>query len=395
MDLKSAGLSPCLLPLEQVRVERVRAFDGARPLVLECGRELDEVHVHFETYGELDPSGTNAILVCHALTGDAHAATHGVAEPAGSTDGRGEPRDGWWSGLIGPGQPLDPDRHFIVCTNVLGSCYGSTGPTSPNPHDGRRYGKDFPPVTVRDMVTVQRRVLEILGVRRLALVIGGSLGGMQALEWALMYPEWVASVAPIASAAQHSPWAIALNELSRLSIMSDPEWRGGDYEDQPARGLALARMMAMVSYRHYRDFHSRFGREQVNGQVVKRFDDPFDIRAGAFQVEQYLHYQGSKLVGRFDANAYLCLSRAMDAHDVARGRGRLPEVLTSIRAPALCVGIDSDLLYPAAEQREICSRVPRAVYREIRSSKGHDGFLVEYEQLREILRDFMERAGIG
>ncbi|MGD2113625.1 MAG: homoserine O-acetyltransferase [Acidobacteriota bacterium] len=394
MSSKNSSIPARPLPPDQVRVERVRAFDLHEPLRLESGAELGDVHVQLETYGRLDPSGANAILVCHALTGDAHAATHGQEGTTGARAGRNGVREGWWAGLIGPGRPLDPDRHFIVCTNILGSCFGSTGPASLDPETGRPYGKDFPRVTVRDMVRVQHRVLEILGVKRLALVLGGSLGGMQALEWAVTYPDWVRALAPIATASQHSPWAIALNALSRLSIMSDPEWNDGSYRVQPARGLSLARMVAMVSYRHYEDFRHRFGREQVEPGRRKRFDNPFEMPDGSFQVEQYLQYQGSKLVARFDANSYLCLSRAMDEHDLARGRGSLPDVLASIRAPTLCVGIDTDLLYPVEEQQEICRHIPPAVYREIRSSKGHDGFLVELEQLGEILDDFFESADV-
>lgn len=381
------------IPADRVRVETIRAFGGGDPLVLECGAELPEVDVRVETYGELDPSGANAVLVCHALTGDAHAATHAVRAP-GEPDSGPEPRPGWWAGAIGPGRPLDPASHFVVCTNILGSCYGTTGPASRDPRSGRRYGKAFPPVTVRDMVAVQRRVLDVLGVRRLALAIGGSLGGMQVLEWALLHPERVDAVAPIATAARHSAWAIALGELSRLAIVGDPAWRDGDYEEQPARGLALARMVAMVTYRHSDDFGRRFGRETADGGG-KRFDDPFGDGSSSFQVERYLRYQGRKLVDRFDANAYLCLSRAMDAHDVGRGRGPVEEVLGSIRVPALCVGIDSDLLYPAAEQRELCRAIPGAIYREIRSIKGHDGFLVEHGQLGEILDEFLAHAGVG
>jgi homoserine O-acetyltransferase len=365
-----------------VRVERLRIFDAGDPLRLDCGAVLPEVVVAYEAVGALDAEGANAVLVCHALTGSAHVCGHAPVpcnlEPA---------QEGWWEGLVGAGKALDPRRYFVVCTNILGSCYGTTGPASIDPRTGRPYGPDFPPITVRDMVRVQHRLLVKLGVKRLVTVIGGSLGGMQVLEWALLYPEMVASIVPIATAAHHSPWAIALNEVSRLAILSDPAWRQGRYGDQPGRGLALARMIAIVSYRCKQDFDRKFERLPVDGGRV--FADFFGDADAAFGIAQYLRYQGTKLVNRFDANCYLTITRAMDAHDVGRGRGTMPEALGRIAAPALCVGIDSDVLYPVEEQKEIAAAIPRATYAEIRSQCGHDGFLVEHEQLGALLGELL------
>lgn len=377
----SAARARSQAPIE-TKVGTVRVADAGEPLPLDCGAVLSEVDVAYEAYGRLDEDGANAVLVCHALTGSAHVRDHAPV-PCSLTPAQA----GWWEGLVGAGGPLDPGRYFVVCANILGSCYGTTGPTSRDPASGRPYGPDFPPVTVRDMVRVERRLLARLGVRRLVTVVGGSLGGMQALEWALLYPEMVESIVPIATAARHSPWAIALNEVGRLAITSDLEWRGGRYTRQPRRGLALARMLALVSYRSGLDFAAKFARRPP--EDGRGFDDPFAPAEAAFAIAQYLRYQGGKLVGRFDANAYLTITRAMDAHDVTRGRGTLAEALGAIEARALCVGIDSDVLYPAAEQREIAAHLPRARYVEIRSPCGHDGFLTEHEQLGTLLTELL------
>ncbi len=388
MRRRGAGLGPPPLPANggggepQLRVEQVRLFDADDPLRLDCGAVLEEVVVAYEALGTLDAEGANAVLVCHALTGSAHVCGHA---PVPCTVDLAQA--GWWEGIVGAGRPLDPGRYFVVCTNILGSCYGTTGPASVNPRTGRPYGPDFPPISVRDMVRVEQRLLERLGVKRLVTVIGGSLGGMQVLEWALLFPEMVESIVPIATAARHSPWAIALNECSRLAILSDPEWRQGRYDAQPGRGLALARMIALVSYRCRRDFESKFERLPADGARV--FEDFFGTTDAVFAIAQYLRYQGAKLVHRFDANSYLVITRAMDAHDVGRGRGSVAEALSGVTAATLCVGIDSDVLYPAEEQREIAALIPGATYAEIHSPCGHDGFLVEHEQLGALLRELL------
>ena len=349
------------------------------PLVMECGAELSPVSVAYETYGTLNPAGDNAVLVCHALTGSARA--------AGQT-GDDTQTAGWWDPMIGPGRPLDTDLLFVVCSNFLGSCYGTTGSLSTNPATGKPYGLAFPPVTVRDMVRTQAALLERIGVRSLLTVLGGSLGGMQVLEWPLLFPGFVRSIIPIATAAQHSPWCIGLNDLARQAIMQDPAWRDGNYygHGQPERGLSLARQIAMVSYRSDVSFLNRFGRTTTAPDTPGSFRSQLDVM---YQVERYLRYQGEKLVNRFDANTYLSISRAMDTHDVARGRGTVQEVLGTIRIPALCVGIDSDILYPLHEQRAIADLLPHGVCSEIQSPFGHDAFLIEYEQLGAFVRTFL------
>jgi homoserine O-acetyltransferase len=365
--------------MKLVATHHVRLYDTAHPLILESGARLSQVDVAYETYGTMNDSGDNVILVCHALTGSAHVAGYATEDPASL---------GWWDPMIGPARPLDTDRYFVVCANFLGGCYGTTGPSSVNPETQLPFGADFPAVTVRDMVTVQQALLRHLGVTGLQTVIGGSLGGMQVLEWAAMFPGMVASIIPIATAAQHSPWCIGLNSLARQAIMNDPAWLGGKYpgDTQPEKGLSLARQIAMMSYRSDISFTQKFHRETLaepEGPALRE-------QLGAlFQVESYLRYQGTKLVRRFDANTYLSITRTMDSHDMARGRGSLEEVLGQIAAPALCVGIDSDVLYPAHEQRSIAVALSGAIYFEIGSSHGHDAFLIEYEQLGAAVTAFL------
>lgn len=373
---------------ERVRTYSLTLFEGDAPLRLDAGTSLAPVSVAYEIYGELNARRDNAILVCHALTGSAHAAGLSSDDPRSA---------GWWDPLIGPGKTLDTSRFCVICSNFLGSCYGTTGPSSTNPATGRPYGLRFPPITVRDMVRVQQKLLEALGVRRLHTVIGGSLGGMQVLEWALMAPATVASIIPIATALQHSPWCIGLNDLARQAIMLDPAWENGDYYDsgQPARGLSLARQIAMMSYRSSGSFLERFGRERVPGEFGREHvPDRACPSPGAptYQVERYLRYQGEKLVDRFDANTYITISRAMDSHDVARGRSGLRETLAGAPMPALCLGIDSDILYPADEQRAIADLLPGGRYREIHSPHGHDAFLMAYDQLDAFIRPFLEEV---
>ncbi|NOX89148.1 MAG: homoserine O-acetyltransferase [Calditrichaeota bacterium] len=365
------------------KTQIVKLFTPEHPLKLESGDVLTEVRVAFETYGRLNRTSDNAVLVCHALTGDAHAA--GFTEiddqildqiPLYGSKKPNQP--GWWDGLIGPGKTIDTERFFVVCSNILGSCYGTTGPNSIDPESGKPYGPNFPEITVRDMIKVQKRLLEYLRVQKLVTVIGGSLGGMQTLEWALMYPETVKSVISIAAAARHSAWAIGFNHLARQAIKNDPLWNNGYYRQQPENGLALARQIGMVSYRTDISFQRRFGREkQNNGQP------------GQFKVESYLSYQGDKLVKRFDANSMITLTKAMDRHDVGFNRGGVKKALSSIKAKALCIGIDTDILYPAIEQKEIADHIPNGVYREIKSPDGHDAFLIEFDQLNAIINEFL------
>jgi homoserine O-acetyltransferase/O-succinyltransferase len=359
-----------------VRPQVVVVATPENPLPLTLGGALDHVEVKVETYGELDARGANAILVCHALTGSAHAAgRHAEGEVPG-----------WWDPLIGPGKALDVREHFVICSNVLGGCYGTTGPTSVDPATGRPFGPTFPRFTIRDMVEVQRRLLDHLGVDRLRAVVGGSMGGMQALEWAATYPERVGSLVAIAIGARHSAWAIGLNEVARRAIRADPDFQGGDYPPgkQPETGLGLARAIAMLSYRSFDSLEAKFGRDRRDG------GDGFDA---SFEIASYLRYQGVKLAQRFDANTYLGLTLAMDDHDLAAGRGALREVLGRIRLPALVMGIGSDVLYPEVEQRRLLDDLPDARYASIVSPHGHDAFLIEFPQVAAHLRRFLaERA---
>ncbi|MCA9835551.1 MAG: homoserine O-acetyltransferase [Trueperaceae bacterium] len=344
------------------------------PLELHYGEKLEQVVVAYETYGELNSRGDNAILICHALTGSAHAA--GIYESDGVP--------GWWDPLIGPGKPIDTTKYFVICSNVLGGCYGTTGPVSISPRTGFPYRLEFPRYTVRDMVEVQKRLADHLNVTSFASVIGGSMGGMQVLEWPLMYPDRVRSIIPIAIGARHSAWAIGLNEVARRAITSDPGWKEGNYapDEQPESGLGLARAIAMLSYRSFDSLEAKFGRQRVGATR--------DLLGVSFEIESYLSYQGVKLVKRFDANTYLYITKAMDDHDITEGRGRLSTVLKKIKQKALVMGISSDVLYPETEQKQLMEYLPDASYARINSPHGHDAFLIEFPQLAVRLRRFLE-----
>lgn len=371
LERRGSSSSPAT---EYVETQTVQLYDETDPLLLECGRTLAPVLVAYETYGTLNEEGTNAVLICHALSADAHAA--GFHSPS-------DRAAGWWDGLIGPGKAFDTDRYFVVCPNILGSCYGTTGPTSINPETGNAYRMSFPQVTVRDMVRVQKRLLQHLGVNRLVTISGSSLGGMQVLEWALMYPDFCESVIPISTAARQPAWCVALNTAARVAITNDPVWHDGNYRQQPAHGLALARMIGMISYRSPEEFEQRFGRQRKNPA-----GDYFNFD-NCFQVESYLHHQGLKLVQRFDANTYLYLTRAMDLHDVAYGRGSLENVLAGVCTRVLTIGVSSDQRYPTFLQKEIARRIPGAQYAEIESIHGHDAFLIEFEKLTGVIAEFL------
>jgi homoserine O-acetyltransferase len=351
------------LDQQLVRTQCVELFNYRNPLVLESEAELAPVRVAYETYGRLNEDGTNAILICHALTANAHAAgKHSAIEKI----------SGWWDPLIGPGRTFDTDRYFVVCPNILGSCYGTTGPASLNPSTGELYRLEFPQFTVRDIVTVQKKLLDFLGVRQLVTISGSSLGGMQVLEWPLIFPEFCKSIIPISTAARQTAWCIALNIAARTAIINDPDWNHGDYERQPANGLSLARMIGMISYRSGAEFEQRFGHDHN-------------------QIESYLRYQGEKLVSRFDANTYLYLTRAMDFHDITRGRDDLPSVLAQIDCPVCCIGFSSDVRYPVSYQAEIVKHIPNAELHILDSIHGHDSFLIEFEAMTGVIQDFMER----
>lgn len=366
---------------------RFHRFAQERPFSLECGSRLRDVTVAYETWGTLASDASNAILICHAWTGDSHV--------AGSA-GVGHPTPGWWEGVVGPGRYIDTNTYFVVCANVLGGCQGSTGPASPHPDDGEPYALRFPVVTVRDMVRAQAHLADALGIRRWQSVVGGSMGGMQALEWAITFPDRVGSVVPIATCAEASAQQIAWNAIGRRALLMDPAWNGGDYygadpDRGPWRGLAVARMIAQVTFRTDNRFNEKFGRElrdsNLHGDGVHLFDE--------FEVEGYLKHHGDKLIRRFDANSYLYISKAMDLHDVGRARGGVRSAMRRISAPALTIGISSDILYPAYQQEIIhallADRDPRTRYVEIDSTEGHDGFLIDADKVGREIRSFLQQ----
>ncbi len=365
------------------------AFPGHRvrlgaedPLPLDCGVSLSPFSVAYQTYGRLNADRDNAVLVCHALTGDQFA---GESHPlTGKT--------GWWEFLIGPGRPLDTNRYFVICPNILGGCMGTTGPREVNPATGRRWGLDFPVITIADMVRAQVRLIDHLGIDRLFMVLGGSMGGMQVLEWAAGYPERVFAAVPIATAAHHSAQNIAFHEVGRQAILADPDWRGGDYESLgvvPHRGLAVARMAAHITYLSEIALTRKFGRRLQDRQNVT-----FGFDAD-FQVESYLRHQGSTFVDRFDANSYLFITRAMDYFDLAgRHGGVLADAFRDTPVRFCVISFSSDWLYPTVENRRIVHALNAAAanvsFAEIDSDKGHDAFLLDEPQFHRVLAGFIE-----
>lgn len=340
-------------------MSKINSRTFQQSFVTESGFTIPEPTVAYQTWGSLNRHRDNAVLVCHALTGNTAA-------------------DEWFSGIFGTGKILDPEHHFIICPNALGSCYGSTGPASKNPETGKPYRIDFPKVSVRDMVRLHQRLLDSLGVQGVELVIGGSLGGMQALEFSIMDLR-VRSAVLIGMGKAHSPWAVGISHTQRQAIYGDPNWNDGFYREQqpPAHGLALARMIAMNSYRSPADFQSKFARRLQDGTPE-------------FEVESYLNYQGKKIVDRFDAASYVRLTQAMDTHDVARNRSTYKEILGGVRAPVLVIGIDSDILYPPEEQKELAGLLHSGQYAEIESPHGHDAFLIEFDQITQLVRSFKQ-----
>ncbi len=382
MELPASG---AWMSDDAVGRRRFMTVTDGRPFALEGGGVLQQVDLAYETWGELADDAGNAVLVCHALTGDSHAA--GGIEP-------GHGADGWWNSLIGPGKALDSDRYFIVCANVLGGCQGSTGPASTDPETGTHYGPTFPQVTMRDIVRTQKRLADRLGIDRWLSVVGGSMGGMQVLEWGAMYPHRVRSLMPIATTAAASAMQIGWSAVERLAIVNDPEFRDGWYYDAPDgqgpwHGLALARQISQITYRTTEVFDQRFGREVYDPR--SEFS-----QWGRFQIESYLDHHGQKLTRRFDANAFLVLSKAMDLHDVGRGRGGAEATLARFRMPVLTASVTSDILYPPYQQEEIHRLVEagggECSYHVVDSPQGHDGFLLESEFLGPLIADTLLRA---
>ena len=364
----------------------VKFFSCENPFLTELGEKIDVLDVAFQTYGQLNDEGSNAILICHALTGNSHAA--GVVSSKELLNSSEHEflykynsmhlnKEGWWDPLIGPNKVFDTNKYFVVCSNILGSCYGTTGPTSINFKSGEKYNTNFPQISIRDMVSVQKKLTDYLGINQIQLITGGSLGGMQVLEWAIMFPEMVKSIAPIACSVYHSPWAIGFNDAARTAIISDSNWENGFYETQPINGLSLARKIAMISYRSFTSFNSKFGRD------LNKFD------SSKYSIEGYLDYQGEKFINRFDANTYLYITRALDNHNIITNRDSLEEVLNTIKARTLSIGIDSDILYPVEEQKLIAEKTNYGKYAEIKSQHGHDSFLIEFDQLDKIFKQFL------
>lgn len=353
------------------------------PFPLECGATLNDITIAYETYGRLNAHRDNTVLVCHALSGDAHAAGYHTPH---------DHRPGWWEAMIGPGKAFDTHKYYVICINVLGGCRGSTGPSSKNPRTGRPYGGDFPLLTIGDMVLAQALVLDALKIDTLAAVAGGSMGGMQALHWAVHYPQRVERAIVLASCARLTAQALALNEVGRQAIMGDPRWRNGFYppNDPPVGGLAAARMVGHISYLSAAGMEHRFGRRL---QDKERISYSF---SADYQVESYLRHQGASFVRRFDANSYLYITRAIDYFDLGDGFSSLTHALRQARAAFLLLSVDTDWLYPTAQSRELLDALQAAgrtaSHTEVTSLHGHDGFLIEHTALTPHIETFLASA---
>lgn len=374
-DLVSVGL-----------VEK-KFFTFAEPpsaMKLESAARLGPVTVAYETYGALAPDRRNAVLVLHALSGDSHVAGYYSAE---------DEKPGWWDCMVGPGKGIDTDKFFVICSNIIGSCLGSTGPSSINPATGRAYGLDFPVVTIGDMVAAQKALVDHLGIEQLLCVVGGSIGGMQVLEWCVRYPDMVASAIPLATTMRHSALAIAFNEVARQSIMADPNWNHGDYYNgaKPALGLAVARMIGHITYLSDESMRLKFGRRlQDKGDFSFNFD-------ADFQVESYLRYQGRKFVDRFDANSFLYITKAADYYDLGKqhGEGSAVRALSKAKGRFLVISFTSDWLYPTYQARDIVKALKKngrdVSFCEIEAEWGHDAFLIPSERLKTLIHGFLGR----
>jgi homoserine O-acetyltransferase len=383
-------------------VFRTQYLDLPAPLPLDCGRTLEQVRIAYETYGQLAPRKDNVILVCHALSGDAHAAgwSDDPAAPSAvdgfRADERGiKPRGGlgWWDGMIGPGKAFDTTRYFVICTNLIGSCRGSTGPSSIDPATGKPYGLDFPVVTVGDMVRAEKRALEVLGIDSLLAIAGGSLGGMQALEWTVAHPEKVRGCISIASTAHLSSQGVAWNAIARNAIMADPDWQRGYYYGtgrEPTAGIGVARMVGHVTYLSAQSMREKFARRLQDREAFS-----FTLTEPDFAVESYLRHQAETFAGRFDANSYLYISRALTYFDLARdhGGGSLQRALASVKARYLLLSFSSDWLYPPSDAYELEAALRGngkcVTHHEIQASYGHDSFLLEERQQAPMIAAFL------
>jgi len=369
-------------PVTAHEADKGQAITFDQPLPLDCGRALSPVTVAYITHGTLNADRSNAVLICHALTGDQFV---GSANPV-----TGKP--GWWISLIGPGKPIDTNRFFVICSNVIGGCMGSTGPADIDPATGKPYGLTFPLITIRDMVRAQKMLVDALGIGKLFAVVGGSMGGMQVLQWAASYPEMVRAAIPIACAARHSAQNIALHEVGRQAIMADPEWKDGEYANHgtfPAKGLAVARMAAHITYLSEAALQRKFGRNLQNRASLS-----FQF-APDFQIESYLHYQGASFVDRFDANSYLYITRAMDYFDMAEEHGgKLAEVFRDSPTRFCIIAFTSDWLFPPAENKHVAHALNAVAgnvsFVVIDSDKGHDAFLLDEPEMFAAVDGFVD-----
>ncbi len=370
------------MSIQSIGLVEKNFFTLPSPMALESGECLAEVTLAYETYGELNQDKSNAILICHALSGDAHVAGFH----------HGADKEGWWEIMVGPGKAIDTDRYFVICSNILGSCMGSSGPSSINPKTGRPYGLTFPVVTIGDMVKAQKALIDYLGIAKLLSVIGGSIGGMQTLEWSVSYPEMVFSAIPLATTQRHSALAIAFNEVARQAIMADPHWRHGDYygSQKPDLGLAVARMIGHITYLSDTAMRNKFGRRL---QDKNDFSFNFDVD---FQVEGYLRHQGTKFVNRFDANSFLYITKAADYFDLTSKRtSEHQSLFAKARARYLVVSFTSDWLYPTRKSKAMVKAMKKhdinVSFCEIEAEWGHDAFLLPNPRLADMLSGFLER----
>ena len=357
-------------------IQHVKNTFSLGQFLFEDGNLINDISIVYETWGKLNANRDNVILIAHALTGTSHAA-----------NGELNSEEGLWDFLVGPVKAVDTNKYFVFCPNVLGGCSGSSGPNSINKITGRPYGLEFPTVTVKDMVRSQKKLIDFLQINQIRTVVGASMGGMQALEWAAHYPELVKSIIPISTPGRAYPQSIAYRKAQRKAIMNDPEWRGGNYYgiSRPINGIETARIIGVISYRSEPEFTQRFGRDHHDANL-------FDLE-GRFEIESYLEYHGKKLARWFDANTYLYLSKAMDLHDLGRGYDSYEEGIQQIQATILMIGIDSDILFPNYQQKEIanilCRTNPNVFYKEIKSLYGHDAFLIEQDQISFLIKEFL------
>lgn len=375
-----------MFPKNSVGLVQTKSFHFAqdKPFLLESGETLQPVTIAYETYGQLNADRSNAILVLHALSGGGHAAGYLQAN---------DDKPGWWDDSIGPGKAFDTDRFFVICSNVLGSCYGSSGPTTIDPRTGKPYGLNFPLVTIGDMVRAQLKLIDFLGIDQLLCVVGGSMGGMQALEWAAHYPHRVKAAIPLATTARHSPMLIAFSEVGRQAIYADPAWNDGNYysqEKKPDAGLAVARMVGHITYLSETAMHQKFGRRL---QDIERYGYEFQTE---FAIESYLKYNGNNFTRRFDANSYLYVTKALDYFDLSSETGSLAaSFANSTNVKYLVVSFTSDWLYPSYHSKELVSALTAAgadvTYLDIQSTWGHDAFLLEVDTMTKLISSFLER----